>query len=85
MTFRKAHQLVGDIILFAQDEKRELHQLTLDEMKRFTASIEHDVYEWLDPSSCIARRNIPGGTGAKAVKKALNDAKQELKKCRQKP
>jgi argininosuccinate lyase len=84
MTFRKAHQLVGDIILFAQEEKKELHQLTLDEMQCFNSSIEKDVYGWLDPDSCIKRRDIPGGTGPEAVKKALSDARQELIECEQK-
>jgi argininosuccinate lyase len=79
MTLRQAHQLVGDMILSAQEEKKELYQLELAEMKHFSALIEDDVYGWLDPSSCIERRNIHGGTGSESVKKALNNAKQELK------
>jgi len=78
VTFRKAHQVVGDIIRRAEETNRELHQLDLEEMKQFTSRIESDVYEWLDPLSCINRRNIPGGTGAEAVKKALGKARKEL-------
>jgi argininosuccinate lyase len=79
MTFRQAHHLVGDMILSAQKEKKELHQLDLAEMKRSSPLIEDDVYRWLDPSSCIERRNIHGGTGSETVKNALINAKQELK------
>jgi argininosuccinate lyase len=78
MTFRKAHHLVGDMILFAKKERKELHELDLHEMKRFNTLIENDVYEWLDPISCIKRRNSSGGTGPEMVKKALTKAKEEL-------
>ena len=78
MTFRKAHEVVGKMVLFAMDQKKELGQLSLDEMKKFERKIEKDVYDWLDPSSCIKRRNLPGGTGPKAVKRSLQKAKEEL-------
>jgi argininosuccinate lyase len=79
MTFRKAHETVGKMILFAIDQKKELSQLNLEEMKKFERKIEKDVYGWLDPTSCIKRRNLPGGTGPEAVKKSLQKAKEELK------
>jgi len=78
MTFRKAHHLVGDIILSVKEKGKELRELDLHEMKRFSTLIEDDVYEWLDPISCIKRRNSSGGTGPEMVKNALTKAKQEL-------
>jgi argininosuccinate lyase len=78
MTFRKAHEAVGKMVLFAMDQKKELGQLSLDEMKKFERKIEKDVYDWLEPTSCIKRRNIPGGTGPKAVKRSLQKAKEEI-------
>ncbi len=78
MTFRKAHEAVGKMVLFAMDQKKELGQLSLDEMKKFERRIEKDVYDWLEPTSCIKRRNLPGGTGPKAVKRSLQKAKEEL-------
>jgi argininosuccinate lyase len=79
MTFRKAHRLVGDMILSAKEKEKELDQLELSELRRFSTLIEEDVYEWLDPLSCIKRRNINGGTGPEVVKKALTKAKEELR------
>jgi argininosuccinate lyase len=79
MTFRKAHRLVGDMILSAKEKDKELHQLELSELRRFSTLIEEDVYEWLDPLSCIKRRNMNGGTGPEVVKKALTKAKEELR------
>ncbi|UCB50184.1 MAG: argininosuccinate lyase [Deltaproteobacteria bacterium] len=79
MTFRKAHETVGKMILFAIEKKKELGQLHLEEMKRFERKIEKDVYDWLDPASCIKRRDLLGGTGPEAVKRSLQKAKEELK------
>jgi argininosuccinate lyase len=78
MTFRKAHQVVGDMILSAEGKNKELHQLDLEEIKHFSDLIEDDVKEWLDPMSCIKRRNSDGGTGPEVVKKALRKAREEL-------
>ncbi|MEA3360943.1 MAG: argininosuccinate lyase [Thermodesulfobacteriota bacterium] len=79
MTFRKAHNVVGDIILSAQKKGRELYEMNLNEMKKFSALIEEDVYKALDPVSCINNRNIAGGTGAKVVRDALIAARKDLK------
>jgi argininosuccinate lyase len=78
MTFRQAHEVVGKIVLYAIEQKKELSQLTLEEMKNFSRQIDRDVYEWLDPESCINRRNLPGATGPEMVKNALARAKEEI-------
>jgi len=78
MTFRKAHNVVGDIILSAQKKGRELHEMNLNEMKKYSDIIEDDVYKELDPVSCINNRNIPGGTGTKMVRDALIKARKDL-------
>lgn len=78
ISFRKAHEIVGEMVLFALEREKELSDLTLDEMKGFTRQIEQDVYEWLDPMSSPKRRNIPGGTSPEIVKKNLERARQEL-------
>ena len=79
MTFRQAHEVVGKMVLYALDQNKELGELTLKEMRKFSQKIEKDVYGWLDPLSCIDRRNLIGGTGRKAVKKALAKARKEMK------
>jgi argininosuccinate lyase len=77
-TFRQAHEIVGKMVLFAAEKEKELHELSLDEMKDFSKHVEQDVYEWLDVDSCVGRRNISGGTGPDVVKDNLVRAKQEL-------
>jgi argininosuccinate lyase len=78
ITFRKAHELVGRIVLAAIEQDKELHEFTLKELKGFNRQITRDVFEWLDPESPVKRREILGGTGPKAVKKSLTMARKEL-------
>jgi len=44
MTFRKAHEVVGKMVLFAADQGKELNQLTLEEMRDFSRQVEKEVY-----------------------------------------
>ena len=79
MTFREAHEKAGKIVVHAMEQGKELCELSLREMNVIARVIEEDVYEWLDTSASVERRNILGGTGHKAVRAALKKAKQELK------
>lgn len=77
-TFREAHEIVGKMVLFAADQGKELHDLTLDELRSFTKKINKDVHQWLDPASTVKRRDIYGGTGPNMVKQSLEKARREL-------
>jgi len=76
-TFRQAHDAVGKIVLYAIDNKKELHELKLEEMKQFSKHIKKDVFKWLEPASAIKRRNLLGGTGSRAVRECIKQAKTE--------
>lgn len=78
ITFRKAHEIVGRIVLAAIEQDKELHELTLKELKSFNRHITRDVFEWLDPQAPVKKREIPGGTGPESVKKSLITARKEL-------
>ncbi len=78
ITFREAHEIVGKMVVFAIEGNRELHALSLDEMKTFNRQIEQDVFQWLDPQLTVGRRNIPGGTGPDAVRYEIDSAKRHL-------
>jgi len=78
ITFRKAHEISGRMVLHAIEKDLELSQLDLEEMRVFSEKIQGDVYEWLDPARCVARRNLPGGTGPDEVRRRLQEAKREI-------
>lgn len=76
--FRKAHSIVGNILLYAMDKGKKFQELTIDEFKKFSPLLEADVYDCLSISSFLKRRNFPGGTGEGAVEKQLQKAKEVL-------
>ncbi|MGX7348875.1 argininosuccinate lyase [Dolosicoccus paucivorans] len=47
--FRDAHSIVGQMVVYAIEQNKQLHQLTLDEMKQFEEKIEDSVYQSLEP------------------------------------
>ncbi len=77
--FRKAHELVGKVVLFAMEKGKELNQLELKELKGFSDSFDEDVLNWLDPKDSIKRRSITGGTAPDSVLQQIKQAKEELK------
>ncbi|ANZ58510.1 argininosuccinate lyase [Fructilactobacillus lindneri] len=78
--FREAHGIVGRLVLNCIQTKRDLQDLSLEELQAASPVIKNDVYEELVPEVAVKRRNSEGGTGFEQVKKQIANAKQELKK-----
>lgn len=76
--FRKAHSIVGNVVLYAIEKKKGFKELGLEEFKRFSPLFEEDVYNFLSLSSFLERRNFPGGTGEKAIEEQIQRAKEVL-------
>jgi argininosuccinate lyase len=71
MPFRQAHQLVGQIVQQAIALEQPLYSLPLAVYRQFSELFERDVHEWLTFKRAADRREIPGGTGAQAVRAQL--------------
>jgi len=78
MTFRESHSCVGKAVGYASSQKKELHELTLEEMKSFSTLIAEDIFGILTPEMMINRRTSFGGTAQENVKAALQVARQRL-------
>ncbi len=78
VAFREAHRLVGEAVSFALAIKKELHELTLEEMQSFSKLIEEDVYSFLETRQMIERRTSAGGTAVKNVRQAIRAAENRL-------
>ena len=84
-TFREAHFAVGSLIRQAEVEACELDALTIDSFVAAHPLFGDDVYQWLDPVSSVARRDIPGGTGPEAVRAQLEAARLAIRPVRDTP
>ena len=76
--FREAHACVGRAVVHALEENKELHALSLTELKSFCDLIEADVYDLLTPEQMVKRRKSWGGTAPQRVAAAMAEAQKRL-------
>ncbi len=79
MPFRQAHGCIGAAVAYASSKKKELHELTLKELKSFSSHIRKDVFKILTTDQMINRRKSFGGTALQCVKAAIKEAEKALK------
>jgi argininosuccinate lyase len=79
LTFRDAHRCVGEVVRHAMDKDKELQELSLNELKKFSQTFEKDVFEILKIEQVINRRVSAGGTAKKNVVEAIKAAQETLK------
>jgi len=78
ITFRDAHRCSGEVVRYALGQDKELHELTLKELRAFSKVFAEDVFEVLSPLQMINRRLSAGGTARKNVVRAIQKAKKVI-------
>lgn len=78
MPFRKAHEVVGHLVLLCDKRGCDLSDLSLDDFHAESELFEQDITEALDLESIVAARTTFGGTGHSAVKEQMEQAKDVL-------
>ncbi len=78
--FRTAHETVGNAVLYAIGEGKELHELRLEQLQEFSPAIENDVNDALSLDATLAAKNVVGGTCPIRVADALAAAKEYVAK-----
>ena len=78
MPFRKAHEVVGKLVLFCVQQECFLADLSLEQFKAASELFEEDIYVALNPYEAVKRRNSAGGTGFAQVHLAIEKAEQLL-------
>ena len=76
--FREAHETVGRIVIHAIEQKSELDNLSLDDLKSFSPLIEQDVFECISLERTLATKSQSGGTAPERVTEALAAARASL-------
>lgn len=57
VAFRDAHSIVGSIVIYCEDHKKVIEELTLEELSSLSSIIEEDIYEFIDYEN-ILRKGI---------------------------
>ena len=78
MPFRRAHRLVGEIVAHCIGQKKELYELSLQELAAFSNLIGDDLFQVRRVKNSIDSRTVLGGTATETVLKAVEQAEKEL-------
>ncbi|MBL8964005.1 MAG: argininosuccinate lyase [Phycisphaeraceae bacterium] len=76
--FRESHDMAGRAVRHAIGSGKPLEALSIEELRSFCPLAGPDVFESLSLESCLARREILGGTGRESVGRALDEAVRRL-------
>ncbi len=78
MPFRDSHEVVGKAVAFGIEQGRDLSEMTLEELQKFSGDIAEDVFAVLTLEGSVAARNHIGGTAPDQVRAAINSARARL-------
>ncbi len=78
ITFRDAHEIVGQAVRYGIDKGKDLSEMELSELQQFSAEIGEDVFNLLSLEGSVAARNHIGGTAPVQVQAAIKRARQKL-------
>jgi argininosuccinate lyase len=78
LPFRDAHEAVAKAVRHAEAKGCDIADLSLEELKQFSALADQDIYAVLTPEGSLATRKHIGGTAPDRVKQAIAKARQSL-------
>ena len=76
--FRSAHESVGKAVLYGIKNNKELHELSIEELRGFSPEIDADVFDALGLEQTLASKSSIGGTSPRQVAAALKKARKYL-------
>ena len=76
--FRKAHEISGKVVKFAEKNKCVLYEIPLDIFQKIDERINKDVYRVLSIENSVKNKKSYGGTSPKEVLKQITYAKKRF-------
>jgi argininosuccinate lyase len=71
VAFREAHGIVGSLVAHCEQQNKNLADLSLEELQKYSASVEKDVYENLGASGVVDKYVTAGSAGPKQAKEQI--------------
>ena len=53
VAFRDAHGIVGNIVIYCEDNSKAIEELTLEELRKFSDAFKEDIYDFIDYESIL--------------------------------
>jgi argininosuccinate lyase len=79
-SFRKSHQITGNIVRNCIKENKKINQMTLGELKKYSPLFDEGIHEVLQIESCLNARDVDCGTSLRHVGNRIKQAKRTINK-----
>jgi len=76
--FRDAYHITGNVVNLAEEQSKDISELTLEELQSIDSRIGKDVVEMLDNRASMNARQSEGGTATKRTLEQVEYLKQWL-------
>lgn len=80
IAFRDAHKIIGEIVAYCIQNKKNIEQLSINEFKSFSPLIENDVYTAISLETCVNGRSLIGGPSKNAILTSIENCKSFVDK-----
>jgi argininosuccinate lyase len=77
--FRKAHKITGKIVLYCIKEKKQLRELSINELKKFSPLIKKDIYSHIEAENSVKAKTSRGGTAPDEVRRQIRRLEKLIK------
>ena len=78
VAFRDSHEIVGKAVAFGIQQKKDLSEMSLQELQQFSDHISEDVFDVLTLEGSVNARNHLGGTAPDQVRAAVKRGRDML-------
>ena len=78
MSFRDAYQKTADIVNFAERKKKNLNELTINELKKIEPNLTKDVLKVFDLNNSVNSKKSYGGTSFDNIKKMITKYRKKI-------
>ena len=77
--FRKAHNIVGNVVSVCVDQGKKLNELSLAEYKNISPKFEKNIFKLLSSRKSVQNKKSQGSTSPKEVEKQIEYWKENLR------
>jgi argininosuccinate lyase len=78
LEFRKAHEVIGRIVVYAIEQGKQLGELGIDECRQFSPLFDEDLFTAISLENSLGGKKQTGGTAPEQVRRELETAKVNL-------